>query len=144
MREARNRLQDAIDQRDAAQEARDTLRAQQPADHDSDLRRIRLREAAGAVLQAEFQPRADAMVTEITTTLDRLIEQAELVRRLTDVGLFKSARNSMWHVVDSVGAVCRLPDASLIPDSDQHRAAGAARFKAMFEALQADPDAPLP
>jgi hypothetical protein len=144
IREARDRLQDAEDARDAAQSARAALRTQQAAGDNLDIYRMQLREAAAAVLKSEWQGKADAMVSEITTTLDRSIEQAELVRRLADSGLFPTARNSRNQIVGEVGHVCRLSDQELIPDADKARARGAAKFAAMMDALTADADAALP
>ena len=84
-------------------------------------------------------------VLEIAVALAGLTEQAELVRLLAnDAGLFASARNSLNQIVGPIGAICRLPDAELVPTSGQARAAGAARFNAMRDAPMADPDAPLP
>jgi hypothetical protein len=147
LRQARIALQDAEDQRDELRRQRDALRRQRDADDQLDhleIYKMQLREAAAAVLKSEWQGKGDTLVTEITTALPALIEQAELVRRLADTGLFPSARNSLNHIVGPVGVACRLPDADLIPDADKARAAGAARFKQMFEVLQLDPDAPLP
>jgi len=43
-----------------------------------------------------------------------------------------------------VGAIYRLPDAELMPESAKAREAGVARFRSMFDALLADPAATLP
>ena len=145
IRQARDRLQDCTDALDTARAARDELRRQQAADDGKPaLFQMRLREAVAAVLKSEWQPRADAMVAEINEALAVVLEKAELVRLLADVGLFPGARNSLSQIVGPVGAVSRLPVSGLIPGSEPARARGAARFRAMFDAPQADADAPLP
>lgn len=143
-RAARDRLVDAEDQRDAARAARDQLQRQRDGVDNLDLYRMQLRENAGRVLAVEWQSKADALVTEITTTFPDLIEKAELVRRLSDVGLFGAARNSLRQLVGPAGAVARLSDTDLMPGSDAARARGAATFAAMMDALTNDPDAALP
>jgi pyrroline-5-carboxylate reductase len=55
----------------------------------------------------------------------------------------KPRRNSQRQLVGAVGGVCRLAELDLL-SAEQVCAAGAARFRAMFEALQRHADAPLP
>jgi hypothetical protein len=143
-RQARDHLQDCQDALDAAREARDELRKRQATADKVDIFRMQMHEAVGGVLRSEFQTRADAMVTEITSTLMRLVEQSEFVRRLADAGMFESARNNLRQIVGPPGVACRLSDLDIMDGSDQARAAGAAKFRSMFDSLLADPDAKLP
>ena len=143
-RQARNDLQDAEDARDACRAARDALQRQRAGGDNLDIYNMQLRESAAAVLQSEWQSKADALVTEIVTVFPDLIEKSETVRRLSDVGLFASARNSLRQLVGPVGAVARLSDADLMPGSEAARARGAAKFQSMLDGLINDPDMVLP
>lgn len=62
VRQARDRLQDCQDALDAAREARDELRRQQATPDKIVIFQMQLRDAAAAVLKAEWQDKADAMV----------------------------------------------------------------------------------
>jgi hypothetical protein len=144
IRQARDALQDAEDARDTARAVRDELRKRHAEGYNLDTYRWQVREAAARVLAAEWEDRAGVLVTEVVTTLPRLIETAELVRRLGDAGLFASARNSLRQLVGPVGACCKLSELALTDDAEAARARGAARFAVMMDALLADADAPLP
>lgn len=145
VRQARDKLQDAQDQLDAARSARDELRRQDAAEaRDPEAAATRLREAVAAVIRAEWQGRADALVHDVTESYADLIEKAALVRMLADAGLFPNARDHRGELVGSIEAMCRLAISNFMAGDPPARARGDAQFRGMVDSLLANADAPLP
>ena len=144
VRDARARLADAEAATEAARGTRDEVRRRLAESTNADLHQMQLRASAEAVMRAELQGLGDAMVEAITSTLDAMVERAELVRRLAEhAGLFAAARNSLGQFVGPVGAISRLALADFMPGSARARARGGARYQEMVDALIANPDAVL-
>jgi DNA repair exonuclease SbcCD ATPase subunit len=134
IRQARNALQDAEDQREAARAARDQLKALQAEPSAIDVLRMNLSDAIDRVLVAEASAQARAVVEAAYEARERLARATLLTQFLDHRGLFEK---------NSVNGITLLSQYPISESWDADRQSATATWRAAIERLAGDADAVL-
>lgn len=151
VRQAREALQEATENDDAAYTVRNDLRSVlEELKKERDYPKTKLREAAHAVIRGEWQDHAVNLAADVERLQRYLVNKAAELEWLIDIGMFPRAngvyeqRRILDQSVKRTHDRWQLAPGSWVDLVKVESPVAVAPWEAAVAALQADPNAPLP